>query len=510
MSHPHTVYDWLHHHALYDPGELAAVDLATGRRLTYLEFNERSTRLATGLRDRFRVARGDRVAILAHNSTDFFELMFACWKLGAIFMPLNWRLTAYETAQLLAHGEPKVVAVDEEFVGSLEGSNVPRLVRRPGLPGCEYEQLIASHEPTVRMSGLTLDDMNTLLYTSGTTGRPKGVIGTFGMSMNTVLHAALHGAIDRTSRTLTYAPLFHAAGLNAVAMPLFHYGGALYVMKRWDSQQCLRLITDPEVGITHCVGVPTNYIMMSQLPEFETATFPTIRVLGVGSAPVSMDLLRTWASKGVSLAQSFGMTEVFSVAFTPPHRVREKIGSAGFPMMHVEVQVGDDHGRELPRGTVGEIQVRGPGVTPGYWRDPEMTAAAFVNGWFRTGDAARMETDGTLYIVDRIKDMIISGGENIYPSEIEHVITDLEGVSQAAVVGVPDSKWGEVGLALVTLRPGQQLTVEAIMEHCRRRLAKYKLPRHVRIVPELPLSPQGKVLKRELRARYRNFDPSQE
>jgi fatty-acyl-CoA synthase len=503
---PDLVYDWLRYHAQYSPRDLAAVDLATGRRFDYARFDERATRLATGLAARHGIARGHRVAILAHNSTDFFELMFACWKLGAIFMPLNWRLTAFEIGQVVGHGEPKLVFADEEFLPSLDHCAVPIAVRRSGNPAdCDYEALIETHAPLARMPRLTLDDVNTLLYTSGTTGRPKGVIGTFRMTMNVVIHAAAHGGLDRSARTLTYAPLFHAAGLNAAAMPLFHYGGALYVMKRWDTAQCLQLLTDPEVGITHAVGVPTNYILMSQLPEFADATFPTVRVAGVGSAPVSMDLLETWAAKGLPLAQSFGMTEVFSVAFTPPHRTREKIGSAGFPMLHVAVQIGDPDGNELPRGTVGEIQVRGPGVTPGYWRDPDLTAAAFTaNGWFRTGDAARMEADGTLYIVDRIKDMIISGGENIYPSEIEHAITSLDAVSQAAVIGVPDQKWGEVGLALVMPKPGRQLTPEDVLARCAERLARYKLPHRVLIVDSLPLSPQGKILKRELRDSYRH------
>ena len=493
-------FDWLAYYAEFDPGRLAAVDLAAGRWLTYGEFDDRATRLATALRERFGVEHGDRVGFLAQNSTDHFETMFACWKLGAIFVPVNWRLSPHETAAIIEHCEPRVILHDEEFTAQLALAHAPAVCRVPGDDACGYQQLIATHQPHVLMQDVDFDTVNMLLYTSGTTGRPKGVIYTHRMTNNIVIHAALHARVRAGTRTLTYSPLFHAAGLNAVAMPQFHYGGAVLVMKTFEPRQCLRLLTDPAMEITHTVGVPTTYAMMSQLPEFATATFPTLEVAGVGAAPVPLHLLEVWAERGQVLSQSFGTTEVFSVSFTPPEKAREQIGSAGHPLMHVTVQIGDDLGRELPRGSVGEIQVRGPGVTPGYWHDPEATAAAFTrSGWFRTGDAGRMEGDGTIYVVDRIKDMFISGGENVYPAEIEDVVASLDDVGLCAVIGVPDERWGEVGLALVVPRPGRTVDPELVADLCRERLAKYKVPRRVAIVDALPLSPQGKVLKKELR-----------
>ena len=497
------VFDWLAYYAEFDPDRLAAVDLATQRWLTYGQFNERSTRLATALRERFGVEHGDRVAFLAVNSTDHFEAMFACWKLGAIFVPMNWRLSPHETAAILEHCEPRVVLHDADFAPLLAFAHAPTLGRVPGQAACGYEQLIATHEPLVAMEHADFDTINLLLYTSGTTGRPKGVIYTHRMTHNIVLHAALHARIRAGTRTLTYSPLFHAAGLNALAMPSFHYGGAVLVMRTFDAGQCLTMLTDPDLRVTHTVGVPATYQLMSQRPEFAAASFPTLEVAGVGAAPVPLHLLETWAAKGLVLSQSFGMTEAFSVSFTPPEKAREQLGSAGHPLMHVKVQIGDEHGLELPRNQVGEIQVRGPGVTPGYWHDPEATIAAFTaNGWFRTGDAGRMTEQGIIFVVDRIKDMYISGGENVYPAEVEDVIGDLDAVSQCAVIGVADRKWGEVGLALIVVRPGHQLEPERVLEHCRERLARYKVPRTVRIVPTLPLSPQGKILKRELHPRY--------
>jgi len=496
-------FDWLAYYAKFDPGRLAAVDLATRRWLTYRELDDRATRLATSLRERFGVEHGDRVGFLAQNSTDHFETMFACWKLGAIFVPVNWRLSPHETAAIVEHCGPRVILHDEELAPQLALSHAPTVRRVPGSSACGYEQLIAAHQPHVLMEDVNFDTVNMLLYTSGTTGRPKGVIYTHRMTNNIVIHAALHARVRAGTRTLTYSPLFHAAGLNAVAMPQFHYGGAVLVMRTFDPRECLRLLMDPGMEITHTVGVPTTYAMMSRLPEFATATFPTVEVAGVGAAPVPLHLLEVWAERGLVLSQSFGMTEVFSVSFTPPEKAREQIGSAGHPLMHVTVQIGDEHGREIPRGSVGEIQVRGPGVTPGYWHDPDATAAAFTkNGWFRTGDAGRMASDGTIYVVDRIKDMFISGGENVYPAEIEDVVASLDDVGLCAVIGVPDERWGEVGLALVVPRPGRTVDAAQVADLCRRRLARYKVPRRVDIVDALPLSPQGKVLKKELRRLY--------
>jgi fatty-acyl-CoA synthase len=498
-----TVFDWLAYYAEFDPGRLAAVDLHTRRWLTYGDFNERATRLATALRERFRVEHGERVALLAHNSTDHFECMFACWKLGAIFVPLNWRLSARELAAILEHCAPRVLLHDAEFAPLLVHTHLPALDRVPGQAASGYEQLIAAHDPRVAMEDIDFDTIDMLLYTSGTTGRPKGVIYTHRMTNNIVQHAALHARIRSGARTLTYSPLFHAAGLNALAMPSFHYGGAVLVMRTFEAGECLRMLSDPALGITHTVGVPTTYQLMSQRPEFATAGFPTLEVAAVGAAPVPLHLLEVWSAKGLVLSQSFGMTEVFSVSFTPPEKAREQIGSAGNPLMHVKVQIGDAQGFELPRDEVGEIQVRGPGVTPGYWHDPEGTEAAFTtNGWFRTGDAGRMTKEGVIYVVDRIKDMYISGGENIYPAEIEAAISTLDDVGHCAVIGVPDLKWGEVGLALVVARPGRAIDPDRVLAHCRERLARFKVPRGVRVVESLPLSPQGKVLKKELHRLY--------
>ena len=502
------VYDWLAYHAAYGGDRLAVVDLATGRRFTYAQLNDRATRLATGLAQAHGVGKGDRVAILAHNSTDMFEVKFACWKLGAIFTPLNWRLHPKELEFLVSHADPKVLFYDDHLEAAVGPISLPKLRRTREAKTSAYEALIKAHEPDVVMAPAPYDDVQSLIYTSGTTGQPKGALYTYRIAMNVAVSAATHAAVNKDARALIFAPLFHAAPLYTGGTPLFHYGGTVYVMDQWDAKACLGYITDPDLGITHFNGVPTNFIMMQELPEFETATFPTIKMFGIGSAPISMDLLETWAAKGAILTQSYGMTEAFSVTLTSsdPDIARTQIGTAGTPMLHVEVRIGDDEGQEKPRGETGEIQVRGPGIIPGYYKAAELTKAAFFeDGWFRTGDAGRFNEDGTLTVVDRLKDMFISGGVNVYPSEVEHVISELDAVSQVAVIPVAHIKWGEVGLALIILTPGASLTEAEVQDACSARLARYKVPKKVEFVDTLPLSPQGKVLKTELKERYKTL-----
>ncbi|MEJ2535124.1 MAG: AMP-binding protein [Gammaproteobacteria bacterium] len=494
--------DWLDYHGRYDADQLAAVDLASGRRFSYGEFNRRLRRLAAGLQRHFGIRKGDRVAVIAENSTDLFEMLFACWAIGAALMPLNWRLTAREVRAILANGEPSLVIVDEAFAPLLRGTTLPLLMRQEEVAPSDYEALISQSDENFRAADLTIDDLGTLLYTSGTTGRPKGVIGTFRMMRDTIIHHALHGELTGSSRSLTCAPLFHAAGLYGFSMPVFHYGGTLYVMRQWDPKQFLDLVTDPKVGITHTVGVPAQYAMVAELPEFRRAEFPALRVAAVGGAPITQELLENWAARGVHLSQTYGLTEAFSVAILPPQQAREKIGSVGHRMMHTRLKIADDRGRLVQPGEVGEIMVRGPAVTPGYWRNPEETEKAFLDGWLRTGDAGVIREDGTVFIVDRYKDMFISGGENVYPAEIENVLTDMPEIYAAAVIGVADPKWGQVGLAAIQLRAGADLDEERVRAFCAERLARYKLPRHLHFVDRLPFNAQGKVRKDVLRRHF--------
>jgi fatty-acyl-CoA synthase len=302
---------------------------------------------------------------------------------------------------------------------------------------------------------------------------------------------------------LALLPLFHTGGLNVYANPAFHFGGSNVVVHTFVPEEALQVLSDPEVGITHFLGVPAHWLFMSQVPAFADATFPTLASAGVGGSPTPMELIRTWMAKGLPLQQAYGMTETSPMvtALTQEDAIR-KIGSAGLPVLHAECRIVDEAQRDVEPGAVGELWVRGPIVTPGYWNRPEATEESITDGWLHTGDAARQDEEGYFYVVDRWKDMYVSGGENVYPAEVEDAIYQLPGIVEAAVIGVPDERWVEVGRAIIVRQDGATLDEAQVLRHCVERLAKYKVPKSVLFVDEIPHNPTGKVLKRELRVLY--------
>ena len=491
-------YDWIAFHARRTPAKLATLDLGTGRRLTYRELDDRVARLAAHLREGCGVQAGDRVAVLAQNTVDVFEVQFACWRLGAIMNPLNWRLAPPELEFITGDSEPSVIVHDAEFAEV--AARLPGVKLERG-PGSAYERAIESARPLDEPVRPSLDDVLTLMYTAGTTGRPKGALITYRMVFYNAVNIGL--AVDLTSRstTLVVLPTFHTGGLNLYANPCLHLGGTVVLMRSFEPGETLRLISDPELEITHFFGVPANYLFMSQDPGFEKADLSRLVATGLGGAPAPLPLLEAWARRGCPLMHGYGMTETSpsAIVIDPEHAV-SKSGSCGLPVLHTEVRIVDREGRDVERGQVGELWVRGPNVIAGYWRRPDADAESFTDGWLHTGDAARQDEDGYYYIVDRWKDMYISGGENVYPAEVESVLYELDGVAEAAVVGVPDERWGEVGRAVVVPKPGASLSEEAVLEHCRARLAKFKIPKSVVFRTEaLPRNAAGKVLKTELR-----------
>ncbi|HZD24734.1 MAG TPA: AMP-binding protein, partial [Alphaproteobacteria bacterium] len=300
---------------------------------------------------------------------------------------------------------------------------------------------------------------------------------------------------------MSVLPLFHTGGLNCYSNVVFHSGGTVAVMRTFEPAQALRLLTDPTYGFTHFFGVPANYLFMSQQPEFEAADLGRLSICGVGGAPCALSIIETWGRKGVGLQQGYGMTETSpSVLVLDAHMALQKPGSTGLPVLHNEVRLVDEAGNDVAEtDVIGELWVKGPNVTPGYWNRPDATAESITDGWLHTGDAARRDGDGYYYIVDRWKDMFISGGENVYPAEVENVIYALDGVAEVAVIGLPDERWGEVGQAVVALKPGAGLSEADILKHCDGRLARFKIPKSVRFIEALPRNATGKVLKRELR-----------
>ncbi len=343
-----------------------------------------------------------------------------------------------------------------------------------------YEAIVSSGARPALVD-VTHDHVSTIMYTSGTTGHPKGAMITHGMTFWNCVNLGIPVRITPDAVQLVVLPLFHTGGLNCYANPVLHAGGRIVIARTFDPGEALRVIGDPAYGITHFFAVPAPFQFMMQHPDFETTDLSRLQVAGVGGAPCALTILETWASRGVEVAQGYGMTETSpSSVFIDPADAIRKIGSAGKPVLHTEVRIVREDGTDAGPGEVGELWTRGPNVTPGYWNKPEATAASFQDGWLKTGDAARTDDEGYIYIVDRWKDMYISGGENVYPAEVENVLYQLPEVAEAAVIGVPSEKWGESGMAVLVLKPGTTLDRQRVIAHCVERLAKFKVPAHVR------------------------------
>ncbi len=502
MSIP--VNDWIAHHARFAPDQQAMHDLASGRRFNYQQMHERVERAALYLRDGLGVGNGDRLAVLCHNDTDMFELQFACRRLGAIFLPLNWRLAVPELEYICNDATPKALLYGNEFAA--EAAEIQRLANVPTIASLnnggdsDYEAGLAAASGTVAAPHRVLTDVWTVMYTSGTTGRPKGAKITYQMAVFNAIQCAMTVELTSKSNNLVFLPIFHTGGLNVYGNPVFHTGGNNVVLRSFDPAYFLALLTDKELNLTHALGVPTNYLMMAEEPGFATADMSHVVCLGVGGAAAPLSLIEDFGAKGIKLQQGWGMTETGPLGLMlSGDQAISRVGSSGLPPMYVSLRIVDENEADVPQGETGELLIKGPTVTPGYWnREAEHDDFYTPDGWFRTGDAARQDEGGYYYIVDRTKDMFISGGENVYPVEVENVIFQIDGVLENAVIGVPDDKWGEIGRACVVLKDGSNLNEDAIIEHCQGQLARFKVPKQVRFMDELPHNATGKVLKHEL------------
>ena len=508
---PVRYYDWIAHHCRRTPEKIALVDLASGRRFGYAELDMRVSRLAGHLRDELKVTSGDRVAVLALNTTDTLEVQFACFRIGAIFLPLNTRLTVPELHYIVGDASPKVMIHDDDLAETALAvaklCNVASTLRLG--PGGSYEAGIAQATPLARFEEVMLDDISTIMYTSGTTGQPKGAIITHGMTFWNCVNLGGPAYISPSSVLLTVLPLFHTGGLNCYTNPVLHAGGTVLIMRVFDPGEALRLISDPAQGINVLFGVPSIYQFMAQHPAFATTDFSRLIVGGVGGAPMPVPLLKTWEARGVALQQGYGMTETSpAVMVLDREDAARKAGSSGKPVLHTEVRIVRPDGADAAVGELGELWVKGPNITPGYWNRPDANASSFTDGWLHTGDATRMDEDGFYYIVDRWKDMYISGGENVYPAEVESVLHQLSAVAEAAVIGIPNEQWGEVGMAIIAVKPGHSLTPAEVHAHCQANLARFKCPRLIEFIDALPRNATGKIHKPTLRQQFSQPKPT--
>ncbi len=510
--------DWVAFHADRTPDKLAMLDQGTGTQFTYAEFNDRCGRLAAFMRDEWNIGPGDRVAILAKNSVEFFTFQFACVKLGAMMLPLNWRLAVPELLFILNDATPRALLYDNDFAESiprlLAESPIEYVLRldlgaQPADDHPEYEAALASTHKTVAMHpGTSHETAMTIMYTAGTTGHPKGVLITHGMTFWNMINISTPAGINVHSTNYTVLPTFHTGGLNLYANPVVHMGGTNIIARAFDPGEALRTLSANDPQVTHFLGVPAVYLFMSQHDDFDTSDLSGVESWGCGGAPLPVPVLKRFAELGILIQPGFGMTETSPTVFLmAKRRVLDKPTSVGRPMPHTRVRIIDEAGDDVPQGDVGEVAIGGPNITPGYWQRPDANARDFFTDehgvrWIRSGDAGKMDDDGCVYIVDRYKDMYISGGENVYPAEVEKVIEQLDAVLEVGVIGVPDDTWGEVGKAIIATKKGQCITPEAVIAHCQANLAKYKVPKSVGFIDALPRNAAGKVLKRELRQQF--------
>ena len=475
--------------------------------LTYGELADRIDRLAAALADR-GVRAGDRVAYLGNNHPSFLETLFACGTLGAIFVPLNTRLAPPELEFMIEDSGATTLVTQEELTDLARAgawsTGVTRRITVDGPPAThheQYEAVLASATGEAPDVAVELDDPAIILYTSGTTGRPKGAVLTHGNLTWNCFNAVVDYGVTVNERVLLISPMFHVASLSMGALPVLLQGGRVILHEKFEPGDVLATVEADRV--TMLAGVPTTFQMLQEHPAFDSTDISSLEHLTCGGSTMPERMLQAYEERGLSFSCGYGMTETSPGATAmPPQMSLQKMGSSGVAHFFTEVKVVDAQGETLPPGEVGEIWVKGPNVIKEYWRRPDATAEAIVDGWFRSGDLGHFDEDGYLYVSDRLKDMIISGGENIYSAEVEAVIMELAQIAAVALIGVPDEKWGEVPWAIVNLKPGAELTAEEILGHLRGRLAKYKIPKQVVFIDELPRTASGKVRKADLRKRF--------
>jgi acyl-CoA synthetase (AMP-forming)/AMP-acid ligase II len=494
----------LAHHAARAPDR--PVTVFDGQATSYAEMRARVTALAAGLHAR-GVGHGDIVALLSYNCPEFLETIFATNYLGAIAMPINWRLAAPEVGYILDHAGARVIVCDDalteladEATAGLDAAILRVCVPAPAPAGwTSLADLRAETIPAPRAS-VTGEDLHRLMYTSGTTGRPKGVMITHAnLAWKNLAHLVEFG-FTSGDVGLACGPLYHVGALDLTTTSLLAAGATTIIHRVFDAAAVVDELERSRVTTVWLAPAMVNAIMA--LPDVDGRDLSSVRLIINGGEKMPVPLIerlqRTFPSAW--FADAYGLTETVSGdTFLDRDSLVTKLGSVGRPCLYLDLDIWDEQGHSVAPGERGEIVLRGPKVFPGYWRDPEASAAAFAGGWFHTGDIGVRDEDGYLFIVDRLKDMIVSGGENIAGSEVERVLYEHETVLEAAVVGRPDPRWGEVPVAFVVLRPEADATADELVAHCRRELARFKVPKDVRFLDALPRNPSGKVLKRELR-----------
>ncbi len=495
LSKTETTTDPLARTAARRSQALAVVDLAAGARLSYAALDLLIGRAAGWIADRLGGRpEGERVAYLGRNGIELLVLALGAERCGAIFVPLNWRLAAPEIAALIADCTPALIVAQAEFVPLMPGlAAITGALREIEQAEARPRRDLADERPVL------------LLYTSGTTGKPKGAIVTAENADAAARNFIAVGEVAEHAVVFSDLPMFHTIGLIAVARSTLTVGGTLVLTDRFAASRTVATIGDAQLGVTHYFGVPVMAEALLREPGFDGAALVRLKAIFVGGAPLAPTLVARFLAVGVPLVNGYGMSEAGTAIHMPIDRklIASSEGAVGRPAPEISARLVAD-GHDVRDGEIGEVWLRGPSVTPGYWNRPAETAAAFNDGWYRTGDLARRDAGGLYHIVDRLKDMYVSGGENVFPAEVEAVLLAHPGVVDAAVIGIPDARWGESGVALIV--PRGDLDAEALRAHCLARLAKYKCPARFIAVDAIPRSAAGKILKPALRQRLANGD----
>jgi len=495
-SGPYTIGRWITESATLTPRHIAIEFL--GRKITYDELDARSTELARLLLGH-GLTTGDRIATLTENRPEHVELLFACAKAGLILTPLNYHHTAHELAQQLEAFTPSLVVASEDYAARIE--EACSLVAGAGEP-VSFERLaesLSTHSTIADLPNVNDEDGLLLISTSGTTGGPKGALLTHANCYWTNLGFDLSIPIHSDDVVLQILPQFHVGGWNVQPLLAWAKGATVVLEPSFNPERVLDLVANRHV--TMMMGVPTTYLMLAQQPGFTEADLTSLRAVVVGGASMPIALLEEWHGRGIEVVQGYGLTEASPNVFClAPEDAFTHAGSVGKPYAFVEVALCDIVTSAIVNGVGrGEVLVRGPNVFPGYWDNPMATSNAFSDGWLRTGDIAERDAAGYYRICGRTKEMYVSGGENVYPAEVEQVLTAHKDVLEAAIISVEHLKWGETGKAFVVAKPGVTLDLEELRNHCRRHLASFKVPTEIYVMTELPRSHIGKIDKAQLR-----------
>ncbi|KAA0547691.1 long-chain fatty acid--CoA ligase [Bacillus sp. BGMRC 2118] len=490
--------DWVEKRSQLTPDKVAIIDGENNNQYTYKELANRAHSFATYLKSK-GVTKGDRVALLCPNDICYFDFLFACMKIGAIFVPINWRLSQVEIQAIHEDCTPSLIGYHSRFANLLPPAD--KIIQ----VDCEHYESIFNNNYTALMdSTLTENDPLTIIYTGGTTGKSKGVVLTHSNIGWNAINTIVSWSLTESDITLTYLPLFHTGGLNALTLPILLMGGTVLIARDFNPEYTIDLIEKEKCTIL--LMVPTMYHLITLSKSFQHAKFESMRTFLSGGAPCPLTIYEAFMEKGIDFKEGYGLTEAGPNNFyIDPKLSMKKKGSIGMPMMFNKAKIMKHDGTLAKVNEVGELLLFGNHVFDHYWNNPEATRKAIKNGWLHTGDLARYDEDGYYYIVGRKKEMIITGGENVYPLEVEQCIQNHASVAEVAVVGLPHEKWGEVVTAFVSLYPGHTATEQELKNICLQELGSYKVPKYFWIIEELPKTHVGKIDKKQLQTQYECF-----